>query len=285
MAGPSKIEWTQATWNPVTGCSHASAGCDHCYAVRMTHRLAHMATDKYDGLTHLNARGERHFNGVVRCHDDVVERPLSWNTPTTIFVNSMADLFHRKVPTAFIHRVFEVMAACPHHTFQVLTKRPERAAKLSAELPWRENIWMGTSVEDQRVVERIDHLRKTGADCRFLSVEPLIGPIPRLSVAGIGWVITGGESGPGARPVDAAWVRSLRDRCERYDVPHFFKQWGRLANNPDPLDPTAKQNGGSAKGGRLLDGRTWDEMPGRPWMLKRPARDRRSIRLGLLEVA
>lgn len=286
MAGPSSIEWTQATWNPVTGCSRASAGCDHCYAVRMTHRLAHMGGDKYSGLTHLNAEGKRHFNGVVKCHEDALATPLGWASPTTIFVNSMADLFHRRVPEPFIQRVFEVMLACPHHTFQVLTKRPERAAALADGLDWPENVWLGTSVENAAVTERIDWLRRTPAATRFLSVEPLIGPLPRLSVAGLGWVITGGESGPGARPVEADWLRRIRDRCVRAGVPHFFKQWGRLANNPDAHDPTAKENGGSAKGGRTLDGLTWSELPERPWMTatRKPARSGR-FRIGVLGAA
>ena len=286
MAGPSSIEWTQATWNPVTGCSRASAGCDHCYAVRMTHRLAHMAGEKYSGLTHVNASGKRHFNGVVKCHEDALGTPESWATPTTIFVNSMADLFHRRVPEAFIHRVFEVMSGCPHHTFQVLTKRPERAAAMAKALNWPENVWLGTSVENAEVVNRIDWLRRTPAATRFLSVEPLIGPLPRLSVAGLGWVITGGESGPGARPVEPDWLRRVRDRCARSGVPHFFKQWGRLANNPDPQDPTAKENGGTAKGGRTLDGQVWNELPDRPWMKSAGGTDRtRAIRLGVLGAA
>ncbi|MFA9478967.1 DUF5131 family protein [Phycisphaerales bacterium AB-hyl4] len=195
----TKIEWTEATWNPVTGCTRASAGCDNCYAVRHTHRLESCGQSKYTGLTVLNRQGRRHFNGVVKCHDADLSRPLQWKKPLVIFVNSMSDLFHPAVPADFIRRVFKVMEVCPHHTFQVLTKRPERAAELSPSLPWLDNIWLGTSVEDGRVTSRVDELRRTGAVIKFLSVEPLIGPIPVLPVAGIDWVITGGESGAKAQ--------------------------------------------------------------------------------------
>ncbi len=257
----TKIEWTEATWNPVTGCTRASAGCDNCYAVRHTFRLESCGQSKYAGLTVLNRRGQRHFNGVVKCHEGDLGRPYQWKKPAVIFVNSMSDLFHPAVPDEFVRRVFDVMVDCPHHTFQILTKRPERAANLRRILPWPGNVWLGTSVENNEVTDRVHALRETRAAIKFLSVEPLIGAISALPLAGIDWVITGGESGAAARPLDPLWVRRIRDRCVRFGVPHFFKQWGRLSNNPDPSDPTAKENGGTAKGGRLLDGLTWDEMP------------------------
>ncbi|MEX0643613.1 MAG: phage Gp37/Gp68 family protein [Pirellulales bacterium] len=267
MHSRTKIEWTEATWNPVTGCTRASAGCDNCYAVRLTYRLESCGQSKYTGLTSRNRQGRRHFNGVVKCHEADLQRPLRWTKPLVIFVNSMSDLFHPAVPADFIRQVFEVMEACPQHTFQVLTKRPARAAELNPTLPWLDNVWLGTSVEDGRVTDRVNHLRQTRAAVKFLSVEPLIGPIPALPVAGIDWVITGGESGAGSRPLNPDWARRIRDRCIRYGVPHFFKQWGKLSNNPDPADPTAKENGGTAKGGRMLDGRTWDELPSTGKML------------------
>lgn len=256
MAQASTIEWTDATWNPVVGCRKVSEGCRHCYAERMAKRLGAMAeADARRGqdagkkaayLTVINGRG--HWNGSVFLDEASVSAPLSWKQPRSIFVNSMSDLFHEEVPKSFIDRVFEVMNACPQHTFQVLTKRPERAAAFSTQLRWTPNIWMGTSVENAVVVERIRHLRRTGAHVRFLSVEPLIGPIPRLPLAGVHWVIVGGESGPGARPMEAHWVHQIRDRCNRRGVPFFFKQWGGVDKK---------------KAGRLLEGRTWDEMPER----------------------
>jgi protein gp37 len=224
----------------------------------MTRRLAAMGKDKYAGLVN---QGKDHFNGVVKCHEDVLDQPLRRCKPTVYFVNSMSDLFHPAVPEAFIEQVFGVMRKASWHTFQILTKRPDRAASLSPSLPWPENVWLGATVEDSRVKHRIKDLRRTGSAVKFLSCEPLIGPLPRLPISGIHWVITGGESGGGARPVEADWIRQVRDRCVHYAVPHFFKQWGKLANNPNPHDPTAKRNGGTAKGGRMLDGRTWDEMP------------------------
>jgi protein gp37 len=191
---------------------------------------------------------DRHgrWNNEVFLDDEAVEDPLSWKLPRVIFVNSMSDLFHEAVPLTFIQRVFSVMKRCPQHTFQVLTKRPETAAAYSRELPWTENIWLGTSVESALVVSRVRHLRRTGAHLKFLSVEPLLGPIPRLPVAGIDWVIVGGESGPGARPMAASWVHQIKTRCIAQGVPFFFKQWGGVNKK---------------KTGRLLDGRTWDEMP------------------------
>ena len=254
MGEKTGIEWTDSTWNPIVGCTKVSAGCKHCYAERMAKRLAAMARaaeargqnggrlNNY--ATVLNSKGQWKRN--VFLDESAVEDPLKWRTPRFVFVNSMSDLFHPKVPTDFIQRIFEVMNSCPQHTFQILTKRPERAAKVAKQLTWSANIWMGTSVEDQRVVQRITHLRKIKANVRFLSVEPLLGPIPRLPIAGIDWVIVGGESGPGARPVREKWVRQIRDRCSARDVPFFFKQWGGVQKK---------------KSGRTLDGRTWDEMP------------------------
>lgn len=254
MAQASTIEWTQATWNPVVGCRKVSSGCANCYAERMAKRLAAMAKadvsagrnpgKKAAYLHVINGRGR--WNGDVYLDDSAVEAPLSWRTPKVIFVNSMSDLFHEDVPLKFIQSVFRVMNACPQHTFQVLTKRPERTREISAKVTWTPNIWMGTSVENRAVVDRVHELRQTHAKIKFLSVEPLLGPLPRLPLTGMHWVIVGGESGPGARPMDPAWVRQIRDRCVARGVPFFFKQWGGV-------DKSAT--------GRELDGRTWDQMP------------------------
>ncbi len=234
MAQGSSIEWTEATWNPVTGCTKISAGCKYCYAERMANRLHLMGKSQY-------------ANGFdVTIHEEMLTRPAEWKQPRTIFVNSMSDLFHEKIPFDFIKRVFQVMNESDHHTFQILTKRPHVALAYASQLEWTPNIWMGTSVEDQRVVGRIHELRAIKAAVRFLSVEPLIGPIPRLPLQGIHWVIVGGESGPKARPMDVAWVRQIRDRCVEREVPFFFKQWGGVNKK---------------KTGRILDGQTWDEMP------------------------
>jgi protein gp37 len=255
MAQSSTIEWTQATWNPVVGCRKVSSGCANCYAERMAHRLAAMARadvaagrnpgKKAAYLHVINARGR--WNGDVFLDDSAVTAPLSWRTPKFIFVNSMSDLFHEDVPLRFIQSVFDVMNACPQHTFQVLTKRPGRAREYSGKFKWTSNIWMGTSVENRAVVERVHELRGTKAQVKFLSVEPLLGPLPQLPLTGIDWVIVGGESGPGARFMDPAWVRQIRDCCIAREVLFFFKQWGGV-------DKSAT--------GRELDGRTWDEMPG-----------------------
>lgn len=234
MAANSSIEWTQATWNPVTGCTKVSAGCKNCYAERMSKRLRAMGKPQY-------ANGFK-----LTLHQTVVPLPLQWKKPRVIFVNSMSDLFHPDVPVDFIQEVFSVMNACPHHTFQVLTKRPERLLELASEVDWSENIWMGTSVEDDRVRHRIALLAKVPAFIRFLSVEPLIGRIPRIPLRGIDWVIAGGESGPRSRSMEVDWVREIRDRCVEMDVPFFFKQWGGVNKK---------------RTGRILDGRTWDEMP------------------------
>ena len=235
MAEHTGIEWTDATWNPVTGCTKISPGCKHCYAERLAARLQLMGSRRYrDGF-------------AVTLQPDQVTLPLRWRRPRRIFVNSMSDLFHEAVPLDYIRQVFDVMAEAHWHVFQVLTKRAERLAAVAGELPWPQNVWQGVSVENARYASRIAPLQTVPAAIRFLSVEPRLGPIPNLSLDGIHWVIVGGESGPGARPLDPSWVRGIRDQCRRADVPFFFKQWGGR---------TPKS------GGRLLDGQIWDGMPG-----------------------
>ncbi|HWB20438.1 MAG TPA: phage Gp37/Gp68 family protein [Phycisphaerales bacterium] len=246
MASGSRIEWTQATWNPTTGCTRVSAGCDHCYAARMSRRLELMGCEDYEGLTSCNRKGDRHFNGTLKCHEDRLEIPRRWRAPRLIFVNSMSDLFHKNVPLAFIKRVFKVMNECSQHTFQVLTKRPEIAAEFAPHLEWTPNIWIGTSVENMLVSHRVRDLVRIKAQVRFLSLEPLLGPLPRLALTDIHWVIVGGESGPGARPMEEQWVKQIRDRCVMQSVPFFFKQWGGVNKK---------------KAGRKLRGEYWDEMP------------------------
>lgn len=234
MANNSSIEWTESTWNPVTGCTKISPGCKHCYAERMAKRLHAMGHQSY-------------VNGFkLSLHERLLDLPLTWRKPQRIFVNSMSDLFHKDVPDEFILRAFDVMRRAHWHQFQVLTKRSERILELDDSLPWQPNIWMGVSVENDDYRFRIDHLRKSGAAIRFLSIEPLLGPLSALDLTDVHWAIVGGESGPGARPMDEAWVTSIRDQCLRQAVPFFFKQWGG----------TNKK-----KAGRLLEGRTWDEMP------------------------
>lgn len=234
MANNSSIEWTESTWNPLTGCTKISPGCKHCYALRMALRL--------------QAMGQPHYaNGFkLTLHEDSLELPLRWKKPQTIFVNSMSDLFHEDVPLDFIHRMFQVMRRAHWHRFQILTKRAERLAELSPRLDWPDNVWMGVSVERTDYVFRIDYLRSTGAMIKFLSLEPLLGPLPDLDLTGMDWVIVGGESGPRARPMSPGWVLDIRDQCRHAGVPFFFKQWGGVRKK---------------KTGRLLDGRTWDEMP------------------------
>ena len=200
MATGSRIEWTEATWNPTTGCARVSSGCDHCYAVRMSKRLESMGMEAYRGLTSVNRRGERHFNGQIRCHPDRLDIPRKWRRPRLVFVNSMSDLFHKDVPFAFVAKTFAVMNECRRHTFQILTKRPEIAAAYAPRLNWTANIWMGTSVENMFVTHRIKDLQRIKARIRFLSLEPLLGPLRRLALSGIHWVIVGGESGPDSRP-------------------------------------------------------------------------------------
>jgi protein gp37 len=234
MGAKSSIEWAESTWNPVTGCTKISPGCDHCYAERLALRLQAMGQPNYaDG-----------FRLTVQEH--MLELPLRWKLPQVIFVNSMSDLFHKDVPTEYIQRVFDVMRRASQHRFQVLTKRSQRLARLSSRLSWQPNIWMGVSVESQGYTFRIDHLRETDAHIKFLSLEPLLGPLTNLNLEGIDWVIVGGESGPGARVMRSEWVLDIRDQCKDAGIPFFFKQWGG----------TNKK-----KAGRLLDDRTWDEMP------------------------
>ena len=234
MAQKSSIEWTQTTWNPVTGCDKISAGCKNCYAERMAGRLQLMGQANY----------RRGFQLTLQPH--MLERPLSWKTPQTIFVNSMSDLFHKDIPDSYIQSVFDVMREASWHRFQVLTKRSDRLRQISRSIDWPDNVWMGVSVESGRYVERIDDLRQTGAAVKFLSLEPLLGPLHKLNLSNIDWVIVGGESGPGARSIDPDWVLDLRNQCQQADVPFFFKQWGGVNKK---------------RTGRLLDGRTWDELP------------------------
>ena len=236
MAFSSPIEWTESTWNPVTGCTKISPGCKHCYAERMAKRLHAMGSANY-------------ANGFeLTLQEQALELPLRWKKPQVIFVNSMSDLFHKDVPVSFIQRVFDVMRRASWHEFQVLTKRADRLAKVSPQLDWAPNVWMGVSVESAKYVHRIDDLRKTGAAVKFLSIEPLLGAIPNIDLTGIDWAIVGGESGPGARPMHPDWVREIREACQQQQVPFFFKQWGGVQKK---------------RTGRELDGQTWDEMPRR----------------------
>jgi protein gp37 len=234
MGDNSAIEWTDATWNPVTGCTKISPGCKNCYAERLAFRLKEMQNPRYK-------------NGFeVTLHPDQLALPLRWGKSRMIFVNSMSDLFHENVPDEYIHKVFSTMLKAPWHTFQILTKRAERLGKLAAELPWRPHIWQGVSVENQSYTTRINHLQKVPATVRFISVEPLLGPIESLPLKDIHWVIVGGESGPFHRPIKPEWVREIRKQCVAAKVPFFFKQWGGRT-------PKA--------GGRILDGRIWNQMP------------------------
>jgi protein gp37 len=220
MATKSSIEWTEMTWNPVTGCKKISPGCKHCYAEILSRRLKAMGAERYR-------------NGFsVAMHEDLVELPMKWKRPRTVFVNSMSDLFQEQVPVTFIRRVFETMAQCPQHQFQVLTKRAERLSELTEELPWSRNVWMGVSIETQEYAYRARLLRTVPAAVRFLSVEPLLGRIDRLPLKGIHWVIVGGESGPGARPMKQRWVENIFRQCRNKDVPFFFKQWGWCSEAP-----------------------------------------------------
>lgn len=244
MASTSHIEWTQMTWNPVRGCTRVSEGCRNCYAERLATRFAGPG-QAYENLSIMTPSGPRWTN-QVRLVPEVLNQPLRWRQPRLIFVNSMSDLFHPDVPLEFIQRIFSVMARCPQHTFQVLTKRSERLRELAADLHWPSNIWMGVSVEDARVVHRIYDLQDIPAAVRFLSIEPLIGPIHSLPLDGVHWVIVGGESGPGARPMQPEWVETIYDQCQVAAVAFFFKQWGGVRKSST---------------GRELHGRTYDEMP------------------------
>jgi protein gp37 len=249
----SSIEWTESTWNPVTGCDKVSPGCKHCYAEVMARRLAAMGQPNY----------RNGFRLTLQPH--MLDRPLQWREPQRIFVNSMSDLFHADVPEDYLQRVFAVMRQASWHVFQVLTKRADRLAETGRRIEWPDNVWMGVSVEDAQRQWRIDRLRDTGAHVKFLSIEPLLGPLPDLDLSFIDWVIVGGESGRNPRPVDPLWVRQVRDQCLAAGVPFFFKQWGGTNKKA---------------AGRKLDGRQWDEMPplaaasGRP----APARSRRHVR-------
>jgi protein gp37 len=245
MADGTTIEWTEATWNPTTGCDRVSAGCDNCYALTLAKRLKAMGASKYqrDGDPRTSGPG---FG--VTLHPAALAVPYSWRRPRVVFVNSMSDLFHPRVPVAFVRDVLNVIAETPQHTYQVLTKRARRARRLADSLEWPSNLWLGVSVEDAGVLHRIDDLRQVPAAVRFLSCEPLLGPLAGLDLDRIDWVIAGGESGPHHRPIDPAWVTDLRDICHAAAVPFFFKQWGGRT-------PKA--------GGRLIDGVQWDEMPTR----------------------
>jgi protein gp37 len=234
MALKSSIEWTESTWNPVTGCNKISPGCKNCYAERMAKRLKAMGSENYE-------------NGFkLTTHKHVIALPLQWRKPQVIFVNSMSDLFHKNVPLSFILGVFETMNKAHWHVFQVLTKRSDRLIEINKYLPWSKNIWMGVSVENQEYTSRIDELRKTDAATKFLSIEPLLGPIKKLNLRKIDWVIVGGESGPKARPMKEKWVIDIKERCIKQSVPFFFKQWGGVQKK---------------KNGRELEGKTWDQMP------------------------
>jgi protein gp37 len=234
MATNSHIEWTDATWNPVTGCTKISPGCKNCYAARLAHRLQAMGQPNYRNGFELTLQPQ------------MLELPLRWKVPKRIFVNSMSDLFHEDVPAAYIQQVFATMRQAPWHQYQVLTKRSDRLLKLSSELDWAPQIWMGVSVESEKYTQRIDDLRRTAAHVKFLSLEPLLGPLPKLNLHNIDWAIVGGESGPHARPVESGWVTDIRDQCLRANVPFFFKQWGGVRKKST---------------GRMLEGRTWDDMP------------------------
>ncbi|MCP2275210.1 DUF5131 family protein [Nocardia amikacinitolerans] len=243
MADKSRIEWTEATWNPVTGCDRVSLGCDHCYAMTLAKRLKSMGAEKYqnDGDPRTSGPG---FG--VTIHPSALDIPSRWRQPRVVFVNSMSDLFHAKVPVSFIKDVFDVMKETPQHTYQVLTKRSLRLKRLAGQLEWPTNVWMGVSVETADYLDRVDHLREVPAAVRFLSCEPLLGPLGSLTLDRIDWVIAGGESGAGHRPMAPEWVREIRDACDNASVPFFFKQWGGRT-------PKAQ--------GRELDGQVWNEMP------------------------
>jgi protein gp37 len=234
MSLSTAIEWTDSTWNPVTGCTKISSGCANCYAERLALRLQAMNNPSYR-------------NGfAVTLHEDLLELPLKWKKPQAIFVNSMSDLFHEDIPVEFIKRIFRTMRQANWHRFQILTKRSERLLELNTQLSWAPNIWMGVTVENNNHITRIEHLRKTDAAVKFLSLEPLLGPLPNLHLNGIGWVIVGGESGPRARPIEKEWVVNIKNQCQNAEVPFFFKQWGG----------TNKK-----KAGRELEGRIWSETP------------------------
>jgi protein gp37 len=234
MSTKSKIEWTELTWNPVTGCTKVSPGCKNCYAEKMATRLKAMGSPNYK-------------NGFkLMCHNHLIKQPASWKKSQMVFVNSMSDLFHEEVPDDFIYKVFATMNWSSNHCFQVLTKRSERLKKINKHLNWSKNIWMGVSVENSQYLHRIDDLRKADAFVKFISFEPLLGPMPSIDLKGIDWVIVGGESGPKSRPMEKNWVLDIKYECEKSKIPFFFKQWGGINKK---------------KAGRTLDGKIWDEMP------------------------
>jgi protein gp37 len=243
----SSIEWTEATWNPVAGCTVLSPGCTNCYAMRLASRLEAMGQEKYSGTTRISG-GRPKWTGQLVLDRRSLALPVSWNNGRMIFVNSMSDLFHERIPLSYIQEVFAVMRDTPQHTYQILTKRAEQLERLAPELRWPENVWMGVSVEDVDYAWRIAHLRRTPAAVKFLSLEPLLGPLDHLDLSEIDWAIVGGESGPGARTMDPEWVRSIRDQCLRHGVAFHFKQWGGVNKK---------------RTGRLLDGRVWNELPQR----------------------
>jgi len=252
MAQLSSIEWTEATWNPLTGCTKVSPGCKYCYAERMSKRLQAMGQPNY-------AEG---FD--LAFHPHMLDIPLRWKKPRRIFVNSMSDLFQDGVPLAFVRKVFAVMEWAPQHQFQILTKRSDRLLALNRHLRWQRNIWMGVSVESAKYASRIDHLRQTDAHVKFLSLEPLLGSLGHLDLSGIDWVIVGGESGPRARLMNPDWVRDIRDQCLSAGVPFFFKQWGGRWKS---------------RTGRTLDGRTWNEYPTTHSAVSKPARRKKIVQL------
>jgi protein gp37 len=234
MSLSTSIEWTDSTWNPVTGCTKISSGCNNCYAERLALRLQAMGNPSYK-------------NGFkVTLHEDALELPLKWKKPQTIFVNSMSDLFHEAIPIEFILRIFDTMQRAKWHRFQILTKRSERMLQLSPQLPWSSHIWMGVTVEDKKFIYRIEHLKNTDAKVKFLSLEPLLSSITNLNLNGINWVIVGGESGPKARPMKKEWVVDIKNQCQSEKVPFFFKQWGGINKK---------------RAGRELEGRIWNETP------------------------
>jgi protein gp37 len=243
----SSIEWTEATWNPVAGCTILSPGCTNCYAMRLAARLEAMGMQKYVGLTRRSG-GRAKWTGAVRLDREALEIPKSWRKPRMIFVNSMSDLFQDAVPAGFVTDVWKVMAATPHHTYQILTKRPDRMADLTRELPLLQNVWLGASVESSAYVARLDELRRVRAVVRFVSLEPLLGSVAGIDLKLVDWAIVGGESGPGARPIDPKWVREIRAACREQGAAFFFKQWGGKNKK---------------RQGRTLDGKTWDEFPAR----------------------
>lgn len=279
MSDKSSIEWTEATWNPTTGCDRTSPGCDHCYALTLARRLKAMGNPKYqlDGAPRTSGPGF-----ALTLHEDQLDLPYRWARPRVVFVNSMSDLFHSSVPLSFIQSVFAVMADTPQHTYQVLTKRSKRLVQVADRLEWPSNVWMGVSVESDPYCFRVDHLRQVGSAVRFVSAEPLLGPLPSLDLTDIDWLIAGGESGKAARPMHPAWARGLRDSCGTAGTAFFFKQWGTWAPSApeSPLSVTVEgelvnsgtlagvpgapapvRRSSKANAGRVLDGRTWDEMP------------------------